>query len=101
MPATKFIVASAPAARPDPRTTWVWLPVQKQARETPWRSWASRKGTKAADRATMPLLTASSRPAPAMSVQSGQRRIAGPRNMRVTSWETADSAVSAPISVAE
>ena len=48
-----------------------------------------------------PLLAVRKKPAAVMSVQSGQRRMAGPRTMRVAIWATAETAVTAPICAAE
>jgi hypothetical protein len=99
--ATKFIVARAPTARPGPRTTWVWVPVKKQARAAPCSRLAMMNGARAAETVSSPLLAASRKPATVISVQSGQRRMAGPRLNRVASWATAETAVTAPISAAE
>src|SRR6266487_2115915 len=71
MLATKFTTASRPTEEPFPRTTCVWLPVQKQPRAAPWNSSQTTNGTTAADHATSAQEMASSPPAPKTSTQSG------------------------------
>lgn len=98
---TKLIDASALAARRSPRTTWVWLPVQKHARATPCNSCASVNGMSSGDSAASPHDSASVNAAPTTSTQSPTRRITAPSTPRVAICAMAEAAVRTPTSAAE
>jgi hypothetical protein len=93
---TRLIIARPATAGRSPRTTWVWLPVQKNARATPCRRWAATNGTQAVLSAAAAVETPRTMVEARMKVQSGKRFIQLPMPMRASIWVSALSATSTP-----
>jgi hypothetical protein len=92
----RLTIAMPRTAGRSPRTAWVCVPVQKNAREKPCRKWATTNGTTAVLRAASPQESASMAVAAMTKVQSAKRFIQEPMPIRPSIWVTALSATRTP-----
>jgi hypothetical protein len=91
-----FMIASARTVSWPPRTAWVWLPVQKNARARPRQTIAPRNAGTAVEATSRPYVAASSSAAPTISQRSGMRARNHVTCARPKSWTTPEAAVKNP-----
>ena len=93
-----FMIASARTVPPltPLRTAWVWLPVQKMAREAPSETIAATNTGRLVEMKSRAYVAASSPAAPAIRDRSGKRARNHVTWVRAMSWTTADTAVRNP-----